>query len=87
LQARLSNHDIQQEVTAALQKRANFRGQLYTQNFSLGAVLIVLAGIGLAREQKIARMQKIIKQNTRPNRGPVEPFDNSGVTGAPPSVS
>jgi hypothetical protein len=87
LQARLSNHDIKQELTTALQRRASFTGQLYAQNFRLGLVLIVLSTFGLARESKIGRMRKMIKQSTAPNGGPATRFDCSGASEGPPSVN
>jgi hypothetical protein len=60
---RLSNHDVKQDTVAALSKRAAFRGDIYTQSLWEGTALIILSVIGLIRERKIRKMNKMIEQS------------------------
>src|SRR5260370_10789344 len=73
LKTRLARYDVKSELVSTLKKRASFRSQVYSQSFCGGAGLIVLAAVGLIRERRIDKMQKIIEQTAALNGGSVGP--------------
>src|SRR6266404_4181563 len=73
LKTRLARYDVKSALVSTLKKRASFRSQVYSQSFCGGAGLIVLAVIGLIRERRIDKMQKIIEQTAALNGGSASP--------------
>jgi hypothetical protein len=64
LSFQLSHHDVKTELVTALEKRASFRNEIYSQSLWQGLALIVLSFIGLIREKKIDKMKKKNSKST-----------------------